>query len=83
MSDKKIKNTINPEDIETKDVERRKFLMGSAGTIIATSVAAASMTGCATSDPCDSNVADPAYYDNDGFNGLQADSNVTNSCDAD
>ena len=79
MSDKEIKETINPEDIETKDVDRRKFLMGSAGTVVATAVAATALSGCSA---CDSDYGNTSpTWDTDSFNTVQTwDSDTGNSC---
>lgn len=82
MSDKEIKESINPEDIEAKDTDRRKFIMGSAGTVVATAVAAAALSGCSV---CDSDIGDTTVIaDNDTGTYADvpyyADSDVTNAC---
>lgn len=83
MSNKDIKETINLEDIEAKDVDRRKFLMGAAGTILATTAAAVALTGCAPA--CDSDVGNTTTtQDQDSGTGADpiryVDADVTNPC---
>ncbi|MDH5425958.1 MAG: hypothetical protein OEY29_13265 [Gammaproteobacteria bacterium] len=85
MSNDEKKESINAEDIETKDVNRRKFLMGSAGTVIATAAAAAALTGCSPSDSCDADYGNTAAtWDTDPYNTVATyDTDSGNACDSD
>lgn len=83
MSDKEIKESINPEDIEAKDTDRRKFIVGSAGTLVATAVAATALSGCSACDSDYGNIG--ATWDSDpagsGGDLLQTyDSDTGDSC---
>ena len=85
MTDESSKETIQEDEIQTKDVDRRKFLLGSAGTVIASTIVAASTTSCAPSDACDYDSGNTApTYDSDPYNTVATyDADSGNSCDSD
>ncbi len=68
---------IRPEDIEVRDLPRRKFVLGAGGTVVA--VAGVLSTGCSGgSDDCDT---DPNIIRADADAGAAADPIVTNPLD--
>lgn len=80
MTDKK--QEIQPGDIEVKDVERRKFVKGATGAIVATGFV--SIAGCGSStDDCDVDFGNLVIADADPTDPITADSDVGDPCDSD
>jgi hypothetical protein len=84
MSSKK--HSIEPEDIEVKDVQRRKFVMGATGTIVATGLATAA--GCGggggkKSDRCNTDTGDPVVVNADPDDPISVDADLGDECDFD
>lgn len=83
MSEKK--QSIEPGDIEVKDVQRRKFVMGATGTIVATGLATAA--GCSSggkkSNRCDSDIGDPVVANADPDDPIMVDADLGDPCDSD
>jgi len=77
------KQRIEPDDIEVKDIKRRKFVMGAAGAIAATGMVSIAGCGGGGSDDCNTDTGDLVRADSDPSDPIRSDSNAGDTCDSD